>query len=125
MRQKMRKQQSRLVLDFGLAVRRARTTVGLSQQDLAKKAGVTFAHIGRMERGELSPRLDTCDRIAHALGMSLLQLLSAEPPRDTIKELKVVASRNAEKAIQKGPRHAVQALSVIAKMIADTPHRSS
>ena len=54
---------------------RARRQVGLSQEQLAFRAGVTRNYVGGLERGEKSPTLRTLDKLAEALGVSPLDLL--------------------------------------------------
>lgn len=66
-------------------VRRLRTQAGLTQAELAARAGVTVETIARLERvlrGRLSananPSLETMERIGTALGVEVSELLS--PP---------------------------------------------
>jgi len=51
------------------AVVRARKEAGLTQAELAARAGTAQAVISRIERGTMSPTLDTLTRIAKGLGM--------------------------------------------------------
>lgn len=52
----------------GEAVRDARQKTGLSQRELADRAGVPLSTVGRIERNVVHPRVDTLQRIADALG---------------------------------------------------------
>lgn len=61
---------------FGLAVRRRRTEVGVSQERLADLAQVERAYVSALERGKRNPTLLTQQRIAAALGVSLQQLVA-------------------------------------------------
>jgi transcriptional regulator with XRE-family HTH domain len=61
---------------FARAVRARRLALGLSQEDLAHKAGLDRTYISGIERGVRNPTLKTADRIAHALGSSLRELLA-------------------------------------------------
>ena len=56
---------------------RVRRRAGLSQEELAFRAGVTRNYVGGLERGEKSPTLRTLDKLAEALGVSPLDLLGA------------------------------------------------
>jgi transcriptional regulator with XRE-family HTH domain len=56
-------------------LRRVRHQAGLSQEELAFRAGVTRNYVGGLERGEKSPTLRTLDKLAEALGTSPLDLL--------------------------------------------------
>jgi transcriptional regulator with XRE-family HTH domain len=46
----------------------ARLQAGLSQRELARRSGVPQAAISRIERGLVSPRVDTLDRLLRACG---------------------------------------------------------
>jgi transcriptional regulator with XRE-family HTH domain len=49
----------------------ARRSAGLTQQKLAKRAGVTQASISRIEEGKVSPRFETLERLLDACGFAL------------------------------------------------------
>jgi predicted transcriptional regulator len=49
-----------------------RTTMGLSQRELAERCGTTQSAIARLERGGRPPRIDTLLRIAEALQCDLV-----------------------------------------------------
>ena len=55
-------------LDPGALIREARQVAGLSQAQLATKAGTAQAAISRWERGLDVPRVDTLGRILQACG---------------------------------------------------------
>jgi transcriptional regulator with XRE-family HTH domain len=54
---------------FRVVVKRMRQAAGLSQSELARRLGTTQSAIARWETGEVSPRLDTLERIAAACGL--------------------------------------------------------
>jgi transcriptional regulator with XRE-family HTH domain len=58
---------------------RIRRQAGLSQEQLAFRAGVTRNYVGGLERGEKSPTLGTVDNLAEALGVSPLDSLASPP----------------------------------------------
>ncbi len=59
---------------FGRRVRELRLARGLSQEELAFKAGVHRTYLGGIERGERNPALKNIVAIAEALGISLSEL---------------------------------------------------
>lgn len=61
---------------FGERVRELRLARGLSQEELAFKAGVHRTYLGGIERGERNPALKNIAAIAKALGVSLSELFS-------------------------------------------------
>lgn len=44
-----------------------RKSIGLSQEDLAKQAGLSRAYVGKIESARFSVTIDTIEKIAHAL----------------------------------------------------------
>ena len=60
---------------IGIKIKLLRTKNNLSQEDLAFSAGLNKNSIGAIERGESSPTIDTLDKIARALGMSVVALI--------------------------------------------------
>ena len=57
---------------FGDIVRRARAEAGLSQEELADRAGLDRSYVGGVERGERNPTLVVIAKIAKGLGLSVL-----------------------------------------------------
>ncbi|KZY50456.1 transcriptional regulator [Sulfitobacter sp. HI0054] len=44
-----------------------RKNLGLSQEDLAKQAGLSRAYVGKIENARFSVTIDAIEKIAHAL----------------------------------------------------------
>jgi transcriptional regulator with XRE-family HTH domain len=55
----------------GALVKEARTSAGLTQAELARRAGTTQSAIARLEAGEVSPRWDTVLSLVSAAGARL------------------------------------------------------
>jgi transcriptional regulator with XRE-family HTH domain len=70
---------------FGVAVRRLRSSQGLSQEDFADSVEVHRTFIGGIERGERNPTLVTIAKIAAALGLKPSDLLR-EAERESRKD---------------------------------------
>ena len=62
---------------FGSVVRRERTRLGLTQEQLAELADLHTNYIGLVERGRTSAALDTIASLAQALKRRPSQLLRA------------------------------------------------
>ena len=60
---------------FGKRLVELRKTTGLSQEAFAFKCGIDRTYIGIIERGEKSPTLNTLDKIAKGLNITLSQLM--------------------------------------------------
>lgn len=63
---------------FGEKVRELRRARGLSQEELAFRAGIHRNYLGGIERGERNPALDNISAIAKALGVDPSELLRFE-----------------------------------------------
>lgn len=72
----MQNNQQRNILMMNL--RAARIQKGLSQTELAKRAGVELSLISRYEQCKTTPRPETLEKIAKALDCSAEQLYGAE-----------------------------------------------
>lgn len=64
-----------ILVKFGERVRSERIKQGLSQEELASKAGVHRTYIGMIERAEKNITLENIDKIANALNLSLSKLV--------------------------------------------------
>jgi transcriptional regulator with XRE-family HTH domain len=58
-----------------MKLKKVREGQGLSQTDLAKKAGVSRAYVFRLEAGGSDPTVGVLQRLAKALGVSVTALL--------------------------------------------------
>jgi len=56
---------------FGLEIRTARVSSGISQQELAHRSGVSQGFISMVERGRRTPGLEVANRLAAACGLQL------------------------------------------------------
>jgi len=61
---------------FGDRVRDLRLAKGLSQEELAFRAGIHRTYLGGIERGERNPALKNISAIAEALHVTLSELFS-------------------------------------------------
>jgi transcriptional regulator with XRE-family HTH domain len=57
---------------------RDRSAAGLSQRELAKRAGISFEHLSRIESGKHTPSVPTIEKIDRAL-VRLKKKSKAEP----------------------------------------------
>lgn len=63
---------------IGAKIRATRKSLGISQEELAERAGVHHNTIARWERGELDPRGTSLAKLAKALQVSPADLLTGE-----------------------------------------------
>lgn len=62
-------------------VRRLRQKAGLTQQQLSKRARLAYTYVGRLETQTSNPRLGSIKRLANALGVTTVELLTPQPRR--------------------------------------------
>ena len=56
-------------------LKQLRAKNGLTQRQLAQRAGVTLAYIGRLETGHYDPQLSTLRKLAKALKVTVAELV--------------------------------------------------
>lgn len=66
--------KSKIDIQFGLRIAELRKQLGISQEELAERCGVHRTYIGSIERGEKSPTLNTVEKFAKGLNVSLIEL---------------------------------------------------
>ena len=65
---------SEITKNIGNRIRNYRTQLGYSQERLAEISGCHLTYIGQVERGEKNPTLESVEKIASALEISLSKL---------------------------------------------------
>lgn len=80
---------------FGLRVRAVRERLGMSQEELADRAGMHRTYLGGVERGERNLGLLNVIRIARALGIS---------PAVLLEDSSTAEGRRSPRAESKGRR---------------------
>ncbi len=65
---------------FGARVRSLRRGMGLSQEEMAHRAGVHVTYLSGIERGVRNPALRNIRAVAGALGVSVADLFAFEDP---------------------------------------------
>jgi transcriptional regulator with XRE-family HTH domain len=68
-------------MNLGRSIKLCRTNLGLSQEELADRVGLSASYISLIEKGGRDPAVSTAEKIAAALGVptSLLMFLAADP----------------------------------------------
>ena len=81
---------------IGQRIKVAREAAGITQEELGRAVGCTAKHIGAIERGIKTPRLDTFIIIANTVGVSsdyLLQDLLDQPIDSLAGEFSAAAAQ--------------------------------
>jgi transcriptional regulator with XRE-family HTH domain len=66
---------------LGVAIRKRRLQLGLTQADLAKAADIADETVSRIERGRMVPSVEIAERIAAALQTTLGELRARKAPK--------------------------------------------
>lgn len=109
-------EREKLNKNIGFSIRKYRLSKDLSQESLALSAGIHPAYLGRLERGEKCPTIDTLYKICDALNISICQLLNFENDiefNDTEVKLRI------ETAVDKLPYNKQIRVAEIIENIAD------
>jgi ribosome-binding protein aMBF1 (putative translation factor) len=61
------REEARLAIEFANAIRERRLELGLTQTQLAQRAGLRQPEVSRLESGGGTPTIGMLDRLAHAL----------------------------------------------------------
>lgn len=102
-----------LTYNVGMNIRKYRLNADLSQESLALSAELSPAYLGRLERGEKCPSIDTLYKISEALNISVCDLLIFNTS-DTYPASEI--TRRIEKALEKVPKSKIVS---IVKIIED------
>ena len=92
-------------MKIGEKIKTARISANMTQAELAEKLGVSYQNIGQLESGKRKPKLETIQKIADALGVSVAYLSGIE--NDTsltsylIKDARDLAGMTTEDLAQK------------------------
>jgi transcriptional regulator with XRE-family HTH domain len=76
-----------LATSVGAAIRRLRSAQGLTLADVADRADISQAMLGRLETGAVSPSLDTLAAVAKAIGADIGTLFRDLGPRRSDAQL--------------------------------------
>ena len=70
---------------IGEKIIRKRKELGLTQSELAKRAGIAQSTLSNIEQGKQRPQFDTLSAICRVLGLSILELLTYEEQPSRIR----------------------------------------
>jgi|TARA_R110002126_G_scaffold77790_22_gene193868 transcriptional regulator with XRE-family HTH domain len=79
-------------LDIGTSLKAVRKLKGLSQRELAKRAGVTNSTISMIEKNSVSPSVSSLKKVLSGIPMSLVDFFSIDD--GSVGDLKVVYRSN-------------------------------
>lgn len=101
--------------NLGNNIKRFRLEKGFSQENLALRAGIHPAYLGRLERGEKCPTLDTVFKICDALSVPVADIITFYEKENKSEGDK----KTVEEIIEKLPKSKQDKLLDIIKNIAE------
>jgi len=87
-------------------VRRLRRGAGLSQRDLARRAGTSQPAVARYERGAATPSWETLERLAAACGQRVQLSTQALPDPHDIELATLLLELTPQQRLRALPRYA-------------------
>lgn len=100
---------------FGLRVHSLRRRAGLTQDQLAEAIGKSLDTVSNIERGISSTRIETMDRIASVLGVSLAELFELDAPVSRDKETRKAIERLV-RVVEGESAETIESLSKMAEL---------
>ncbi|OKP98721.1 helix-turn-helix domain-containing protein [Paenibacillus sp. P46E] len=101
--------KSELVKKIGERIRRLRKEMNLSQEQLAERSGLHTNYVGQVERGEKNLTLETLEKVAGGLDISLEEIFRYIGPM----KQKDALSQIIELLIERSSEDQKMALSVL------------
>lgn len=74
-RQVINNRDKKKIKAFGKQLRKLRLEIGISQEELNFRTGLSKNMVGMIERGEVNPTLTTIEAIAEGLGITKKKLM--------------------------------------------------
>jgi transcriptional regulator with XRE-family HTH domain len=74
----IKQNEQSIKIKFGQKVRRIRTLIGLSQEQLALESGLDRTYIGSVERGQRNISIVNIEKVAKALKVSTKDIMDLE-----------------------------------------------
>lgn len=74
-------------MDVGARLKTVRTSHGMSQRELAKKAGVTNSTISMIEKNSVSPSISSLKKVLNGIPISLVDFFAEEEESDLAPQI--------------------------------------
>ena len=112
----MAKEREKISVEIGARIRAFRTSRKMSQEELALAAELTPAYLGRVERGEKCPSVDTIYKISLGLNIPMFEIVDISAELSPAKEQ---ALRRIESILADMPDDAALRLADFIQQLAD------
>ena len=116
-------QHAEIVERYSARLRELRSSRGLTQVELARKAGVTASYVWRLESGGAAPGIDLVERLATALGTTVHDLLPTTVAPETVVVLRDQARKLFEGLLESADRETLLMLNPLLARLGESPTR--
>lgn len=120
-KRKPRIQQAEIVQQFGVRLRELRQARNTTQADLAREAQVALSHLSKLEKGEAAPGLDLLDRLAKALGVTVVDLLPPPTAVENVENQREQIRKLFEDVLTKAGNETLRLLELFLTRLAESP----
>lgn len=114
-----------IVKGFAQRLRTVRTSRGMTQADLARKAQVDSTYVSRLESAKAAPGLDMVGKLAAALGVAPTALLPEAEAPDPLPTLKDQARQLFEALLKTGDRESFEQLNPHLALLVEAAKRGA
>jgi transcriptional regulator with XRE-family HTH domain len=122
-RRKRRIEQDEVVRLFAARLREVRTSRGMTQAELSRRAQVNPSYVWRLESGGAAPGIDLVARLARALGTTTHDLMPELAPPDPEAVLRQRARELFETLLAAADRETLLMLNPLLARLADSAGR--
>ena len=119
-KRKARIRQAEIVGMFASRLKELRLSRGMTQAELARRAHITVSYVWRLESGGAAPGIDLVDRLARALGTSVIELLPTTGPTEALPVLRQQAENLFEMILQAADRETLLMLNPMLACVAES-----
>ena len=109
--------RTELCRKIGASIRKYRLQSDMSQENLSLSAGLHPAYIGRLERGEKCPTVDTLYRISEALEISIFELLREDDEHTTDAEISRIIGESLTRIPEKKQLEVAKIINAVAELL--------
>jgi len=110
-KRKVKIRHAEIVQQFAVRLRELRQARNMTMAELARSASIALSHLGRMESGDASPGLDTLDRLARTLGITVTELLPQVESSDSLSAHQERAKQLFKAFLEKADRETLKLLN--------------
>lgn len=115
--------QAKIVEEFAARLRELRTSRGMTQAELARKAHVAVSYMWKLESGAAAPGIDLVERLASSLGTTVNDLFPTAAQPDPLPLLREQATKLFGTLLESADQPTLAMLCPLLARLAESPTR--